>query len=155
VTIALALLLCLVLPGLAGGVLLSWSSDDPGRPGALIMRGLSCGVAAWLISSGLVERTVGITTTSSWIIAAILGVASIVVLALPRSREVLRHAGGEAGYFAGIVVVTVLTWLPVALLILRTTWGLIGSTPWYYLSLAQRVADVGHVPSTATEWGTR
>jgi hypothetical protein len=154
VTVVLALVLCLALPGVAGGVLLSWSSDDPGRPGVLIMRGLSCGVAAWLISSGLVELTVGITKASAWVSEAVLAVASVVILVLPRSRKVLRHAGGEAGYLAGIVLVSALTWLPIALLVLRTTWSLIGSTPWYYLGLAQRVANVGHVPSTATEWGT-
>ena len=154
-TAALALLLCLVLPGIAGGVLLSWSSDDPTRPGALVLRSVSAGVSAWLLSSGLLERTVGITKTSAWVMEGLLGVASVAVLLLPRSRAVLRSALGEAGYFASLVVVTAVAWLPMgALLTSRRPGVLLGSTPWYYWSLAQQVADAGRVPATATEWGT-
>ena len=153
-TAVLALLLCFLLPGIAGGVLLTWSSVEPARPGALLLRGLSCGVAAWLLGSGVLASTAGITTVSSWVTEALLGVASVVVLVLPRSRRVLRDAGGEAVYLAAMVVVSLTAWLPVGILVLRTTWAPLGSTPWYYWSLAQQVADVGHVPATSVEWGT-
>jgi hypothetical protein len=154
VTAALALVLCFLLPGIAGGVLLSWWSPDPGRAGSLVMRGLSCGAAAWLISSGLLARTVGITRTSSWVVEALLALASVAVLAVPKSWRVLRSAGLEAGYLAAMVAVTWLAWLPVGLQTLRTTWAMAGSTPWYYWSLAQQVAHAGHVPATSVEWGT-
>jgi hypothetical protein len=154
VTILFALLLCLVLPGLAGGVFLTWFSPDPSRPGALLGRALSCGVAAWLLSSGLLARTVGLTRASSWTTEVVLGVASLVVLCLPRSRAVLRGALPEIGYLATLVLVAGATWWPVGALVVRTTWGPVGSTPWYYWSLASKVAEAGHVPATTTEWAT-
>ena len=152
VTAVLALLLCLLLPGVAGGVLLSWSSGDPGRAGSLALRGLSGGVSAWLISSGLLERTFGITKTSAWMIEGLLALASVRSPPAPEPA-VLRSALGEAGYFVSHPHGHRLAWLPIGLL-LRRTWGPLGSPPWYYWNLAQQVADAGQVPATATEWGT-
>lgn len=153
-TILLTLLLCFALPGLAGGVLLSWSSPVPARPGALLTRALSCGVFAWLVSSGLLGRTVGITRASGWVAEATLGLAGLAVLGLPRSRAVLRQAVGEAGHLAAVVGVAAVSWLPIGALVLRTTWAPLGSTPWFYWNLATQVAAAGHVPATTTEWGT-
>jgi hypothetical protein len=153
-TILLALVMGVVLPGIAGGVLLTSFSPDPSRPGALLTRALSCGVAAWLVSSGVLTRTIGLTETSSWATAALLTVASVVVLGLPRSRAVLRQALPEIGYLTALLAVTVITWLPVGVLIFRTTWGPLGSTPWYYWSLADKIARAGVVPDSTKEWGT-
>lgn len=153
-TILLALFLSMVLPGIAGGVFLTWYSPDPARPGALLARALSCGIGAWLVSSALLARTVGLTRSSSWLTEGLLAVASLLVLCLPRSRAVLRLALPEIGYLGVLLLVTVSSWLPVGALVVRTTWGPVGSTPWYYWSLATRISQAGHVPATTTEWGT-
>ena len=153
-TILLALLLVAVLPGIAGGVLLTSFSPDPSRPGALLARVLSCGVASWLLTSGLLARTIGLTETSSWATSGLLALGSLVLLSLSRSRAVLRLALPELGYLAALLLVTAVSWLPVGALVVQTTWGPLGSTPWYYWSLADKIAQAGHVPETATEWGT-
>jgi len=65
------LLLVLVLPALAGTVLLSGSRRDAaGVPGDVVpdlalSRGLACGIATWLLGSGLLTRTVRPRTSSS------------------------------------------------------------------------------------------
>src|SRR5690242_13559987 len=117
-------------------------------------RGLASGVTTWLLVSGLLARTVGITSTSAWVTEIALAAASIVAMLLPRSRHVLRNAGAEFGYAVGLAAVAFVAWLPVGQLVIRTTWGPTGSTPWYYWSLAQRVADTGHLPATTVEWGS-
>jgi hypothetical protein len=154
VTVLLALLLGIVLPGIAGGVFLTWFSPDASRPGTLLARALSCGVAVWLISSGLLARTGEISGTSSWITDALLALGSVVLLSLPRSRALLRLALPEVGYLAALTFVAGVAWLPVGALVVRTTWSPLGPTPWYYWSLAAKIAHVGHVPATAAEWGT-
>lgn len=154
-TILLALFLCMLLPGIAGGTLLTSYAADPGRSGALLTRSLACGLAVWLIASGVLARTVGLTRTSSWVTTGLLAVLSVVVLALPRCRALgvpLLTAARDLGAIAGVAL---LTWLPMLVLVLRTSWGPLGSTPWYYASLASRIAGVGHVPALTTEWGTR
>jgi hypothetical protein len=153
-TVLLALLLGVGLPGIAGGVLLTSFSPVPPRPGVLLGRVLSCGVAAWLLSSAWLARTVGITHTSSWITTGCLAALGLALLALPRSRAVLRVALPEVGYLASLLLVTALTWLPVGVLVMRTPGGLVGSTPWYYWGLADQIARAGRVPADATEWGT-
>jgi hypothetical protein len=155
VTVLLSLLLCMVLPGIAGGVFLTWFSPDPSRPGGLLTRALGCGVVVWLVSSGVLVRTVGLTATSAWITDGLLAVGSGALLSAPRSRNVLRLALPELQYLAALLVVTAVAWFPVGFLVLRTTWGPIGSTPWYYWSLAAKIARAGHVPSHSTEWGTK
>jgi hypothetical protein len=154
VTVLVALFLGLVLPGIAAGVLLTSFTSAPSRPGALLVRTLSLGVGIWLTSSAVLARTIEITEGSSWVSAAILTLVSLVVLVLPRSRAVLRVSLPELGYGAALLLVTALTWLPVGTLVFGTTWAPLGSTPWYYWSLATKIADSGQVPDTTREWGT-
>ncbi len=154
-TVVLSLLLCMVLPGIAGGVFLTWFSPNPTRPGGLLTRALVCGVAVWLVSSGVLVRTVGLTATSSWIADGLLALGSAALLSAPRSRTILRLALPEAQYLAALLAVAAVVWFPVGFLVLRTTWGPIGSTPWYYWSLAAKIARAGDVPSHSTEWGTK
>ncbi|MEO6470878.1 MAG: hypothetical protein ABIR57_03440, partial [Aeromicrobium sp.] len=154
-TVLLALFLTAALPGIAGGVFLSWFSPDPKRTGALLTRALSCGVAIWLISSGLLERTVGVTSTSSWVTAGFLALVSLSVLSLPRSRVVLRQALPEVGYLSAMLGVAVVSWLPIGALVVRTQWSPLGSTPWYYWGLADQIARAGEIPAKTTEWGTK
>lgn len=153
-TALLALLLIVLLPGLAGGVLLTSFASGPARPGAVLARSLSCGVAAWLLVSGILARTIGLSTGSSWAGVGFLALTSCVLLALPRCRAVLREIGGEVRYFAVILLVTAVSWLPMGLLVARSDRGPLGSTPWYYWDLAAQVARAGRVPDVATEWGT-
>src|SRR5690348_1078287 len=97
-----ALLLVLVLPTLAGVVALS-EDPEPGQDTPLLgwdvalSRGLACGISAWLLGSGLLARTVGLTASSAWIWDAAVAAASVAVLALPRQRArlgaVVRPAG--------------------------------------------------------------
>jgi hypothetical protein len=152
-TALLALMMSLVLPGIAGGVLLSRLDKETPPLGVLLTRCLATGTAVWLITSGLLALTIGITKQSSWVSEVVLAIVSIAALALPHSRRVLHAARAEAGYLAGILLVLLFSWLPVSALIVKTSWAPLGSTPWYYWSLAQRVAENGHVPATTTEWG--
>lgn len=155
-TTFLALLLCLVLPGLAGAVALtSWAGPAGARPGTFVLRALACGMTAWLVSSGLVERTVGISSASSWTTGAVLGAVSVALLVRPASWQVIRAVRGDLGYVTVLTGVALLSWLPVGWLVFRTTWSPLGSTPWYYWGLAKDVARLGHVPATSVEWGTR
>lgn len=154
-TVLFSLLLCMVLPGIAGGVLLTWFSPDPTRSGGLLTRALACGLVAWLVSSGVLVRTVGLTATSSWVTDGLLALGSGALLSAPRSRTVLRLALPEAQYLGALLAVTAVVWFPIGFLVLRTSWGPIGSTPWYYWSLAAKIARAGHVPSHSTEWGTK
>lgn len=151
-TTALALVLALVLPGIAGGVLLTRRSDT-GYSGILLLRTLSVGIAVWLVSSGVLARVGAMSATPSWTTAVVLGAVSVGVLALRRSRTILRGALADFGFLALALLVAAVSWLPIAQLVLRTTWGPLGSTPWYYWSLAAKVAASGHMPSTTTEWG--
>ncbi len=154
-TLLLALLLCLVLPGLGAGALLTSYAVSPARPGLLLARSLASGVALWLLGSGLLARTVGITQTTSWTLSAVLGLAGAGALALPRSRQVLRGAGAEARYAAGILLTTAVGWLPAGIAVWSTSWAPLGSTPWYYYFLASQVAETGRIPASIPEWGTQ
>jgi hypothetical protein len=160
-SVLVGLLLVLLLPSAAGAVALSASgrgaSDDARdvSPDVLLARGLACGLATWLLGSGLLVRTVGLSTTSVWVWDAVVGAASLAVLLLPHHRTRLRAvlaAGGrrlvEVGGLTGLV------FLPLGAAILRTTWSPLGSTPWYYYGLARQVAELGHLPATSSEFGT-
>jgi hypothetical protein len=134
------LLLVLVLPALAGAVLLSGSRRDAaGVPGDVVpdlalSRGLACGIATWLLGSGLLTRTVGLTATSVWVWDAVIGAASLVVLLLPQHRARLRAALGPVGRrLAEVCALTALVYLPLGYAIVRISWSPLGSTPcWYY-----------------------
>jgi hypothetical protein len=161
-----SLVLVLVLPGLAGGLVLSGSlPDTPADPAAddapvaaphvVLSRGVACGVAAWLLGSGLVTRTVGLTTASAWVWDALVAVVSLVVILLPRNRSRLRAALGPAGRrLAEAGALAALVFVPLGYTIIHTSWSPLGSTPWYYYGLARQVADVGSIPATSIEFGT-
>jgi hypothetical protein len=156
----LSLLCVLVLPTLTGVVALS---DDPelGHDSRLLgwdlvwSRGLACGLSAWLLGSGVLARTVGLTATSAWIWDATVAAACVVIMALPRQRarlpSVLRPAGQRLAEVAGL---TALLFAPLAWVIARTSWSPLGSTPWYYYGLARQVAEAGHIPASSIEFAT-
>jgi Family of unknown function (DUF6541) len=155
------LLLVLVLPSLAGAVLLSGSRRDAaGVPGDVVpdlalSRGLACGIATWLLGSGLLTRTVGLTATSVWVWDAVIGAASLVFLLLPHHRARLRAVLGPMGRrLAEVCGLTALVYLPLGYAIVRISWSPLGSTPWYYYGLARQVADLGSIPVTSIEFGT-
>jgi hypothetical protein len=164
----LSLVLVLVLPAVAAWVALSDerievppAGDHPSeaqRPGGRdlsLARGLACGVATWLIGSGLLARTVGLTVTTAWLWDGLAATASVTVLLMPRQRARLRSmwrpALGRCGAGAGL---SALVFLPVAFVILRTAWSPFGSTPWYYYGLARQVAEAGRIPATSVEFAT-
>ncbi|MBO0844210.1 MAG: hypothetical protein J2P22_02185 [Nocardioides sp.] len=164
-----ALLLVFVLPAVAAAVLLASpartdaadpSVDLPAVPPAvspdlLIARGVACGLATWMVGSGLLARTVGLTPTSAWVWTALVAAASLVVLLLPRHRARLRAVLGALGRRLAVVVgLAALVYVPLGVAVLRTTWSPLGSTPWYYYGLARQVADLGSVPATSMEFGT-
>jgi hypothetical protein len=157
-----ALLLTFVLPAMAGGVLLASPSREPAEDPAtadgadiILARALACGIAAWLLGSGLLTRTVGLTGTASWVWGAVVAAASLVVLVLPSNRVRLRRALVPAGRrLAQAGGITALVFVPLAYAIVHTSWSPLGSTPWYYYGLAQQVADVGEIPKTSIEFAT-
>jgi hypothetical protein len=157
----LSLVLVLVLPAVAAWVALSderpeGDADLPAGQDAALGRGLACGVATWLIGSGLLARTVGLTATSAWVWDALIAAASVTVLLMPRQRArlrvMVRPALGRVGACTGL---SALVFLPVAFVILRTSWSPFGSTPWYYYGLARQVAEAGTIPATSVEFATR
>ena len=145
----------LVLPALAGGARLTASSGHATpRPGVLLARCLACGLAAWLLTAGLLVRTVGISATSTVVAAVLLAVVSLVALLRPTSREALRTARGEAAYLGAAAGLAVLAWSPLGLLVWgATSVGSLASTPWYYWGLARQVLESGHFPETSVEFG--
>ncbi|HEX3931113.1 MAG TPA: hypothetical protein VHW64_10425 [Nocardioides sp.] len=167
-----SLLLTLLLPALAGAVLLSpAAAADPGpEPGTVdgtvddgggaggadlvVARGLAAGLATWLLGSGILTRTVGLTGGAAWTWDVVVAVASLVVLALPRQRRrlaaLLAPAARRAGEVSGLAVVV---FAPLGGAILTRPWSPLGSTPWYYYGLARQVADLGSIPSTSVEFG--
>jgi hypothetical protein len=156
-SLAAALLLGLVLPTVAGTVALSGPRRDgaPSPVDIVLARGLACGLAVWLLGSGLLTRTVGLTGTSSWVWDGGVAVASVVTLLLPRHRAQLRGVlAGPGRRFAEVTGLAVVVFAPLWWAIARTTWSPLGSTPWYYYGLAQQVADAGSIPSTSVEFGT-
>lgn len=154
-TVTLALILGIGLPSLALGALLTpVPASGEHRPGVLFGRSLTAGVTVWLIVSGLCARAGAVNTAVSWTVDALLGAASLGVLALPRCRRVLAAAWVDLLYGLGLAALSLVVWLPIFVLNLRTSWGVLGSTPWYYWNLAAQVAHAGHVPSRSLEWGT-
>jgi hypothetical protein len=170
----LSLVLVLVLPSLAGAVLLSRPSrSDPEdaadhgtgdaapdtapetAPDVALACGLACGSATWLLGSGLLARTVGLSATSAWLWDALVAAGSVAVLLLPRHRMLLRAVLGPVGRRIGEVGgLAALVFLPLGAVVVRTSWSPLGSTPWYYYGLARQVADLGHIPATSVEFGT-
>jgi hypothetical protein len=153
-----ALLLVLVLPAVAGAVLLAGDPEADSRsssPDLLLARGVACGIATWLLGSGLLSRTVGLTATWVWVWETIVAAASVVVLLLPRHRSRLRVVLGALGRRLAVVVgLTAVVYAPLGYAVLSTTWSPLGSTPWYYYGLARQVADLGSIPATSLEFGT-
>ncbi|HET7195243.1 MAG TPA: DUF6541 family protein [Nocardioides sp.] len=154
-TTFLALLLGLVLPGLAAAVLLArrWPTAQSPATGVFIAQALAMGTGVWLISSGFLARFVGLTATSGWIMTSLLAAASVAFLLLPRSRALLRGRGRDALDLAIVILLAAAVWWPVGVAAFRITWGSTGGTPWYYWNLADQVAEHHHVPLTSTEWG--
>ncbi len=66
----------------------------------------------------------------------------------------LRSALAEAGYFAALVAGHLVAWLPVGLLVLQDDLEPFRVDALVLLEPRAAVADVGHVPAKATEWGT-
>jgi hypothetical protein len=156
-----SLLLVFVLPALAGGILLSGPAGDGDAGGktagvdVLIARGLACGLGAWLIGSGLITATVGVSATSAWIWDAIVATGSVAALLLPQGRSRLRTVLGPAARRLGVATgLTALVYAPLGYAVVRTSWSPLGSTPWYYYGLAQQVADAGSIPATSIEFAT-
>jgi hypothetical protein len=162
-----ALLLGFVLPAAACGLLLADrpqpdhhdadvepdAADRVDASWLVISRGLAGGLATWLLGSGVLARTVGLTTGSAWVWDAVVGAASVVVLLLPRHRTRLRAVLLPSGRrLAEIAGLTALVYLPVAVVVLRTPWSPFGSTPWFYYGLARQVADSGSIPRTSVEF---
>lgn len=155
------LLLVLVLPAVAGGVLLSDApraaadGSPPTRGDLVLARGVACGVATWLLGSGLLARTVGLTTTSAWVWDGLVGAVSLVVLVLPRQRTRLRTLlRPGVRRITAIGGLTALAFAPLGYVIIRSTWSPLGSTPWYYYGLARQVAEAGSIPATSVEFAT-
>jgi hypothetical protein len=157
-----SLLLVLVLPAMAGAVLLSgrsqvtWEPATVGQvvPDAVLARGVACGLATWLLGSGLLTRTVGLTASSAWAWDALVAAVSLVVL-LARNRARLSAVLGSAGRrLLEVGGLTALVFVPLGYTIVHTSWSPIGSTPWYYYGLARQVAEVGSIPATSIEFGT-
>lgn len=152
--LALTLGLTVLLPGLAGGAVLSSLSPELPRARGFLSRALACGICAWLLTSGALAELGALHATSSWTASAVLGALSVGVLALSRPRSALVEAAAALRHLVVPLLVTVVSSLPVLILVLRTTWGPVGSTPWYYWGLAEQVARAGGVPETSREWAT-
>ncbi|MCL2542698.1 MAG: hypothetical protein FWE71_09620 [Nocardioidaceae bacterium] len=148
-----ALLLQVVIPGVAGAVFLRARSGRESIPGMLGPQAVLLGVGIWVVGSGILERTVGITPRSSWTFAAILGVVGLVVLALPSSLRELARSVREIGEQVAVIALATVSWLPIGLVVFRARGALSGSTPWYYWGLAQQIVANHHVPATSREWG--
>ena len=156
------LILVFGLPAIAGCVLLAGPRSEPASetasdptPDILLARGLACGLAVWLLGSGLLARTVGVTDGWAWAWAGLVGVLSVAALLLPRSRARIRATLEPAGRRLAVAGgLTALVFAPLAFIIVRTSWSPIGSTPWYYYGLAQQVADAGEIPATSIEFAT-
>ncbi len=149
------LLLAGLLPGLALAVLVRSRRTAPSRVG-LLPPTWGWAMTCWLVTSGVLARTSGLSDLSCGIAAGLLTGLSVGVLALPASRRtLLRDHGGlaEAGWAVAAMGLAVLAWLPVGLLSWATTWAPLGGTSWYYWGLAQQTADVGHLPATSVEFG--
>lgn len=154
VGLTLSLVAGVVLPGLAGGVgLTALAGGSAPRPGVVLARGLASGLAAWLLTAGLLLRTVGISATTAVVAEVMLAAASLSVLLLPRSRQVLREARDDAVYLGGAAALTLLAWSPIGLLVwAATSVGTLASTPWYYWGLARQILTTGHFPETSVEF---
>jgi hypothetical protein len=154
--LALTVLAVFVLPGLAGGVgltLLAGRSGVQLRGGVLLSRVLASGLAAWLLTAGLLVRTVGISGASAVVAGAVLTVGSLGVLLLPASRSVVRQARADASYAAAAAGLALLAWAPLGLLVWgATSVGTFASTPWYYWGLARQILETGHFPETSVEF---
>jgi hypothetical protein len=153
-----ALFLVLVLPTMAGTVTLAGQDTNGSRlvsPELRLARGLACGLATWLVGSGLLVRTSHLTGASAWAWEALVAAASLAVLLLPGSRTRVRAVLGPAGRrLAEVGGLTAVVFLPLWYVIVHTSWSPLGSTPWYYYGLAQQVADLGSLPTTSLEFGT-
>jgi hypothetical protein len=158
----IGLVLVFALPAVAGSVLLAGparaTSDDratASSPDVVIARGLACGLATWLLGSGLVTATVGVTAAWAWTWDALVAALSTAVLLLPRNRSRVRSVLGPAGRrVAECAGLAALVYIPLGYAVVRTSWSPLGSTPWYYYGLAQQVADAGSIPATSIEFAT-
>ncbi|MGC4112035.1 MAG: hypothetical protein QM747_16800 [Nocardioides sp.] len=147
------LLLPLALPALAGAVALPGRAEK--TPSDVVLaRGLACGLATWLLGSGLLTRIDHLTSTWVWVWDAVVAAVSLVVVLLPRHRTRLRAVLAPVARRLGAVVgLSALVFLPLGYTILTTWWSPLGSTPWYYYGLARQVAEAGSIPSSSIEFG--
>jgi hypothetical protein len=145
---------CVVLAGPARAAIAGSAEDDTGAD-TVIARGLACGLTVWLFGSGLLARADILTQGWVWAFQIAVAAVSVGVLILPRSRARTRTALLPASRrVAEMGGLSALVYLPLAYLIIRTSWSPIGPTPWYYYWLAQQVADAGSVPATSIEFAT-
>jgi hypothetical protein len=151
-TMALALLF--VLPGLMLGPLIL-----PGAPTPLHVIGRALGLSLLIVSAAC-TLLAGIGQLRIVPLLAVLAVLSLAPLAHPTVRASLRRIrprgsrrrGWWLGFAAGLLLLGVVIVIPSRArvgpnLLPRT------STPWYYMAVAQEVADTGSIPKTIAEWG--
>lgn len=151
-TLALAIVAGVLLPGLAGAVLLTPRGGVPsvGKASATFV---ATGICSLLLLAGVTETAVGVTTASVAVGAVLVGLASVAVVALPRRRAVLLATLRDFRQLGLITLVATVTWAPMAVLNLMSTEGPPRSTPWYYWGLAEAVLVDGRVPETTVEFG--
>src|SRR5712672_256311 len=151
-TMAIAVLF--VLPGLTLGPLLL-----PGASTPLHVIGRAIGLSL-LIVAGTCTLLAGIGILRVGPLVATLAVITLAPLARPSVRASLGRllSGGRRrrrwwlGGAAGLLVLGVIVVLPSRAAVgddlLPKT-----STPWYYMAVAQDVAETGKIPDTIQEWG--
>jgi hypothetical protein len=151
-----SLVLTGLVPGLAIAVLLRRLRPAASDVG-LLAPASAWALVSWLVTSGVLARTVGLSFTSCVVAGVVLTLVSVGVLALPGSRRtLLRHSGDrwEHAWAGGALALGLVTWLPVGILSWQTSWTPLGGTSWYYWGLAQQAAVAGHLPATSVEFGT-
>ena len=157
----LTLVAVVVLPGLAGGLTVGLAfgrvtTRDGGSPPEVVVAAcLAAGLAAWLLTAGLLVRTVGITATSTRTAAVVVAVASVGVLVLPNVRRAWGVLIPAVRWAGAAALLALLAWAPVGFLMWGTDSGTVASTPWYYWGLASQLAEAGTFPAASVEFATQ